>query len=377
MWAAIRARLRGKAATEEPTPPAPPKAEPTPPRERGSATPPPRPASGPAAKGPASAAPQPARTAGSPAPSKPRPAEPSTPGGAERHFTDGFLGTRIQDAALDDVLDDLEIVLLQSDVALPVVEKIRRDVRRRLEGRKLKWGSDVETAVKDSLEESVRSILQRPRFDLLKTAAGHVPKPYIILFVGVNGTGKTTTVAKMAGWMRDHGLKVVIAAGDTFRAGAIEQLLVHGERLGIKVVRQQEGSDPAAVAFDAVQHAKARGLDVVLVDTAGRQHTNENLISEAKKIRRVVEPSLTLFVGDALSGNDVVEQAKMFQEALGVDGLVLTKLDADAKGGAALSATYVTKRPILFVGVGQGYADFRGFDPEWMVQRLFAESAAA
>jgi fused signal recognition particle receptor len=141
------------------------------------------------------------------------------------------------------------------------------------------------------------------------------------------------------------------------------------------VVRQQEGSDPAAVAFDAVEHARARGVEVVLVDTAGRQHTNENLIEEAKKIRRVVHPQLTLFVGDALSGNDVLEQAKLFQRALEIDGLVLTKLDADAKGGAALSAAFVTQRPILFVGTGQGYEDLAAFDPDWMVRRLFAEGS--
>jgi fused signal recognition particle receptor len=205
----------------------------------------------------------------------------------------------------------------------------------------------------------------------------HATKPYVILFVGVNGTGKTTTVAKLAGVLRDRGLGVAIAAGDTFRAGAIEQLLVHGERLGIKVVRQQEGSDPAAVAYDAVQHARARHLDVVLVDTAGRQHTNENLVEEAKKIRRVVAPQLTLFVGDALSGNDVVEQATKFQASLGVDGLVLTKMDADVKGGAALSTIFVTKKPMLYMGVGQGYADLRPFDPEWMVRRLFAEGEAS
>jgi fused signal recognition particle receptor len=293
------------------------------------------------------------------------------------YFSDGLLGSRIKDAALEDVLDDLEIALLESDVALPVVEKVRRDLRKQLADRKLKWGVEVEDAVKGSLRESVRTILNQPPIDLIATIRRQAPKPFVILFVGVNGTGKTTTVAKLAGLLRDKGLGVAIAAGDTFRAGAIEQLLVHGEKLGIRVIRQQEGSDPAAVAFDAVEHARARGLDVVLVDTAGRQHTNENLVEEAKKIRRVVSPQMTLFVGDALSGNDVVEQAKAFQSALGVDGLVLTKLDADAKGGAALSATFVTKKPILFVGVGQGYGDLRRFDPEWMVRRLFAEGEAA
>jgi fused signal recognition particle receptor len=292
-------------------------------------------------------------------------------------FAEGFLTRGIDEAKLDDVLDELEIVLLQSDVALPVVEKIRRDLRKSLEGRRLRWGADVAAAVRTSLEASIRSLLSKPRLDIVEAARAAPTKPYIVLFVGVNGTGKTTTVAKLALRVREAGLGVVIAAGDTFRAGAIEQLLVHGERLGIRVVRQQEGSDPAAVAFDAVEHAKARKLDVVLIDTAGRQHTNENLIAEAQKIRRVAHPSLTVFVGDALSGNDVVEQAKLFQKSLGVDGLILTKLDADAKGGAALSATFVTGRPILYVGVGQGYKDLAPFDPDWMVQRLFAEAGAS
>jgi fused signal recognition particle receptor len=274
------------------------------------------------------------------------------------------------------VLDDLEIVLLQSDVAVPVIERLRRDLRRELAGKKLRFGVDAEEAIRTSLEHSVRSILARPPVDLAAAVRAQGAKPYVILFVGVNGTGKTTTVAKFAGWLSSKGLTSVIAAGDTFRAGAIEQLLVHGERLGVRVVRQQEGSDPAAVAFDAVQHAKAKQLDVVLIDTAGRQHTNENLIEEARKIRRVVAPSLTLFVGDALSGNDVIEQARMFDKAVGIDGLILTKLDADAKGGAALSATFVTKKPVLFVGVGQGYSDLVPFDPDWMVRRLFEEGSA-
>jgi fused signal recognition particle receptor len=313
------------------------------------------------------------------APSTPAPAPSASASTSSKEgpFTEGFLGSRLKEETLDDTLDQVEIALLQSDVALPVVERIRRDLRRQLEGKKLRWGADAEAAIKESCEQSVRAILTRPRFDLVGTIQKHTPGPYVILFVGVNGSGKTTTIAKLAHWLRGQGLGVVIAAGDTFRAGAIEQLLVHGERLGIKVVRQQEGSDPAAVAFDAVQHARAKGIPVVLVDTAGRQHTNENLLEEAKKIRRVVPPQLTLFVGDALSGNDLVEQAKLFTQELGVDGLVLTKLDADAKGGGALSSTFVTDRPILFVGVGQAYGDLEPFDPEWMVRRLFAEGAAS
>ncbi len=292
-------------------------------------------------------------------------------------FTDGILGRRIREATLTEVLDGLEVGLLQSDVALPVVERIRADVAAELGTRRLRWGADAEGAIRGAFEQSVRGLLRRPPFDLVARIRAHHPRPFVILFVGVNGTGKTTTVAKLAHRLSQESLGVVIAAGDTFRAGAIEQLLVHGERLGIKVVRQAEGSDPAAVAFDSIAHARARGQDVVLIDTAGRQHTNQNLIEEAKKIRRVAKPDLTLFVGDALSGNDVVEQARFFQEALGVDGLILTKLDADAKGGAALSATFVTGRPILFVGVGQGYDDLRPFDPEWMVERLVADGRPA
>jgi len=351
MWAAIKARLRRR---EE----APPIAEST--AETAAS------ASAPFAR----TAPPPV-SGGGPAPSS---AAPDL--GDQSVFTEGFLGHRLKEGTIDDVLDDLEIVLLQSDVARPVIERLRKDLHRELAGRKLRFGVDAEEAIRLCLERSCRAILARPPVDLAKAVRAHTPKPYVILFVGVNGTGKTTTVAKLAGWLRGQGLSSVIAASDTFRAGAIEQLLVHGERIGVRVVRQQEGSDPAAVAYDAVEHARAKKVDVVLVDTAGRQHTNENLIEEAKKIRRVVSPSLTLFVGDALSGNDVLEQAKLFDAAVRIDGLILTKLDADAKGGAALSATYITKKPILFVGTGQGYSDLMPFDPDWMVHRLFSEGTA-
>ncbi len=350
MWAAIKARLRRRSETDEEPPPA---------------------SSPPAPARPSAAPPSPKSPRSGPAPTPSSP-----PASDEELFGSGVFARRLKDETIDDVLDDLEIVLLESDVALPVVERLRRDLSKELAGRKLRSGVEAESAIHAVLERSVRSILAQRPVDLPAAIRSAATKPYVILFVGVNGTGKTTTVAKFAGWLRAQGLSSAIAAGDTFRAGAIDQLLVHGERLGVRVVRQPEGADPAAVAFDAIAHARAKAVDVVLIDTAGRQHTNENLIEEAKKIRRVAAPALTLFVGDALTGNDVVEQAKLFDQALGIDGLVLTKLDADTKGGAALSATYVTKKPILFVGVGQGYGDLVPFDPDWMVRRLFAEGAA-
>ena len=300
---------------------------------------------------------------------------PPSPEDTEDYFTDGF-GFRIKEKNIDKILEQLEIVLLESDVALEVVERVRRSVRKYLSEQKLRLGQDPAEAVEAALRSSVRALLSQPPIDL-EARIRSSPKPFVILFIGVNGSGKTTSIAKLASRLRRNGFGVVLAAGDTFRAGAIEQITVHAERLGVKVVRQSEGSDPAAVAYDAVQHAKSRGLDVVLVDTAGRQHTNTNLIEEAKKIRRVVNPSLTLFVGDALNGNDMVEQARMFHQELGFDGTILTKLDTDTKGGSALSVTYIVHKPILFVGVGQGYEDLRPFDVDWMLERLFSSPEGA
>jgi fused signal recognition particle receptor len=193
------------------------------------------------------------------------------------------------------------------------------------------------------------------------------------MFVGINGTGKTTVIAKLAYRLQKHGYSCVLAASDTFRAGAIEQLTLHSEKLGTKIIKHQAGGDPAAVAYDAVEHAKARKKDVVLIDTAGRMQTNANLMDEMKKIKRVSKPDIVIFVGDALSGSDAVEQAKRFDEAVGIDGVVLTKIDADAKGGAALSIAQTTGKPIAYVSFGQEYEEFRRFDADWMVARIFED----
>jgi fused signal recognition particle receptor len=191
------------------------------------------------------------------------------------------------------------------------------------------------------------------------------------MLVGVNGTGKTTTAAKIAQRLLNNGLSVIAAAGDTFRAGAIQQLESHCERLGIRCVSSQRGGDSAAIARDAIDSAKAKGIDVVLVDTAGRMQNKTNLMNELNKVRQVTNPHLTLFVGDSLAGNDAVEQAKMFQEIMRFDGAVLTKMDTDAKGGAGLSIAFATGRPIVFAGVGQNYEDLLQFEPQWLLDQLF------
>ena len=193
------------------------------------------------------------------------------------------------------------------------------------------------------------------------------------MFIGVNGSGKTLAIGKIAAMLKKQGCSSVMAAGDTFRAGAIEQLSIHADNVGVKIVKHGPGADPAAVAFDAIEHAKAKHKDVVLLDTAGRMQTNVNLMDEMTKIKRVAKPDLIIFVGDALSGNDAVEQAKRFNEAVGIDGVILTKVDTDAKGGSALSVAYTIGKPLLFIGVGQGYEDQIPFEPEWMIENIFSK----
>jgi fused signal recognition particle receptor len=284
----------------------------------------------------------------------------------------GEKGRKIDPKKLDEVLYDLEIALLESDVAFAVTKEIVDHLAEDLEGRRLSKDVSFEKGVELALRTAITKALTVPPLDLFRFIEGR-PKPVVILFVGVNGTGKTTTIAKLAHQFQTRGHTCVVAAADTFRAGAIEQLERHAERVGFKLIRHQAGADPAAVAFDAVEHARARGRDVVLIDTAGRMQTNQNLMDQMRKIKRVTEPHLVVYVGDALAGNDAVEQAKQFHEAVGLDGVILTKIDADAKGGAALSMAHTIGKPVVFVSVGQGYEDLRPFDVPWMVDRLFGE----
>ena len=273
---------------------------------------------------------------------------------------------------LDQILWDLQLQLVSNDVALKVAEHIGSELRRRLQGLEAPRFGDRSQIVRDALREAIKGILKTPSKDLLKLAEEkhRSHEPLILLFIGVNGTGKTTTIAKVARLLMRHGYRVVLASGDTYRAGAIEQLEEHAKRLGLRVIRHRYGADPAAVSYDAVEHARARGYDAVLIDTAGRMQTNRNLMEELRKIKRVIQPDMTILVVDALTGNDAVEQAETFDREVGFDAAIITKVDADARGGSSLSIAYSTGKPILYLGTGQGYDDLQPFNPEWLLDRL-------
>ena len=284
----------------------------------------------------------------------------------------------IQEKHVDDILFELEMELLQGDVAMEVATEVVDGVKDNLVGKKIKRSSDITELTYNALRDTVAEIIDIPGKSMTemieeKKAQG---EPLVVMFVGINGTGKTTTIGKLANYYLKKGYTPVIAASDTFRAGAIEQVTHHADNVGVKLIKHQKGSDPAAVAFDAVEHARAQGKELVLIDTAGRMQTNTNLMDEMKKIKRVSKPDLVIFVGDALTGNDATEQAKKFNEAIDIDGVILTKADADSKGGASLSIGYVIKKPIMFLGVGQGYDDIMEYDAEWMLNQLFSEDEA-
>ena len=277
----------------------------------------------------------------------------------------------ISDEKLDDLLWDLEIGLLESDVAYSVIESIKKDIKNELKNASIERGK-IGEVVESVLKNAISHVLKSNELDF-KEFIDKNDKPIVIMFIGVNGSGKTLTIAKIATMLKKIGYSSVMAAGDTFRAGAIEQLSIHAERVGVKIIKHGPGADPAAVAYDAIDHAKAKHKDVVLLDTAGRVQTNINLMDEMAKIKRVAKPDLIVFVGDALSGNDAVDQAKRFNEVVGIDGVILTKVDTDAKGGSALSVAYTIGKPLLFVGIGQGYEDQIPFDPEWMIKNIFGK----
>ena len=285
----------------------------------------------------------------------------------------------IKEEDIEEILEELEFSLIEGDVAFDVAERIVEAVKEDLVGRKIKRRGDMELFTTNALKKAITEIIDNGYYDLLGDieASKQKGEPYKIMFVGINGTGKTTTIAKMAKYLEKHGYSSVFGASDTFRAGAIEQLEHHAKNLNLKIIKHERNSDPAAVAYDAVEHAKATGKDVVLIDTSGRMQTNTNLMDEMKKIKRVSKPDIVLYVGDALMGNDATEQATKFNEVINIDGIILTKADADAKGGAAISIGHVINKPILFIGTGQSYDDLMEFKPEWMINQIFAEEAEA
>ena len=288
-------------------------------------------------------------------------------------LVDRISKIELKEEQLDPVLWDFKLTLLENDVGLDVADKICEDVKKRLSGIHVGRLEDRKKIVEDALRQTLYEVLKPEKgvglLDLAEKKRA-MKEPLVVVFVGVNGTGKTTTIAKIAHLLVGKSYSVVLAGSDTYRAGSIEQLEGHAKRLGIRLIRHEYGADAAAVAFDAITHARTHGLNAVLIDTAGRMQTNRNLMDEIQKIVRVTKPDLVIFVGDALTGNDAVAQAEQFGKFIPIDASILTKVDADAKGGSAISVSYVTKRPTIYIGVGQTYDDLVPFEPEFLVKRI-------
>jgi len=275
---------------------------------------------------------------------------------------------RIGAEEFDNIFDDLEMLLLENNVALEVVEDLRKKLSVKLIGKEV--GADgLENEIKTELRNSLNEVLIEPDnpLDIIKQKD---EKPFVILFFGVNGTGKTTSIAKITHFLKKAGLSVVLAAGDTFRAASIEQISEHAEKLGVPLIKHGYESDPAAVGFDAIKYAKNQGIDVVLIDTAGRMHTKANLMSEMEKIVRVTNPDLKIFVAESIAGNDAVEQARTFHESIGIDGSILSKVDVDEKGGTVISVSHATGKPIFYLGIGQEYDDLMLFNKQKFIEDL-------
>jgi fused signal recognition particle receptor len=286
-----------------------------------------------------------------------------------------IVKVKLSEKNMDTILYDLKLTLLKSDVALVAAEEICNKTREELLGEKV-GAFSKKNILSEIVQNAIHDILNvEHQFNLVEAIKNRENKshPYVIMVLGVNGTGKTTTIAKIVKLLKGHEISVVVAASDTFRAGAIEQLSQHMKNLNTKLIKQDYKADPASVAYDAIDHAIAKNINCVIIDTSGRQVTNKNLLEELKKIKRVNNPDLTLFVGDSLAGNDVLFQAEKFNETVSIDASIITKLDADSKGGAALSIAYITQQPIIYIGIGQGYDDLIPFDPDWLVQKLFGK----
>ena len=283
----------------------------------------------------------------------------------------------ITEKKLEKPLYDLQLALIANNVAVPIAEKIAKDVEQELATIKINRLTSIKKITYDALRKSIINILEATevKIDLIKIIEENKKngETTILAIFGPNGSGKTTSIAKLTQFLIDNNYSVVIGAGDTFRAGAIDQISKHCEKLGVKIIKQDYGSDPAAVIYDTIQHARAKKIDVVIADTAGRLQTNKNLMRELQKIVRVAEPDVNIFVADALTGNDAALQAEEYDRMVGIDASILTKVDADPKGGAALSVVYATKAPIIYIGVGQKYSDFKPFDAQWFADSIIPD----
>jgi len=297
---------------------------------------------------------------------------PEKEAGFFKKISDKIERIKISEKEFEIYNEELRMLLLENNVAFEVADKVIEKLREEIIGKKL-LRKEIESEIKDALKKIIENILVEP-FDIMEKIkekiADQEKEPYVILFVGINGTGKTTTIAKITDFLKKKEFSCVLAAADTFRAAGIEQLKKHEERIGVKVISQPYGTDPAAVGFDAISYAKKNFINCVLIDTAGRMHTSKNLLKEIEKISRVCKPDLKLFVGESITGNDSIEQAKSFNWAIGIDGIVLTKADVDERGGTALSVGYITKKPILFLGTGQEYSKIEVFNKKKFLKEL-------
>lgn len=302
---------------------------------------------------------------------KPVVEEPEEKKGFFSKIGDTFSKKTLSAEKFEELFWEIEVALLESNVAVSVIEKIKQDLKDEMVDKKV-GRFEIAEIVQKGLSKSVREILTSYPVDILERieAKRKEKEPFVMCFVGVNGAGKTTTIAKFANFLKKNNYTCVVAAADTFRAAALEQLQTHTDNLGLKLIKHDYGSDAAAVAFDALAYAKQKNFDVVLIDTAGRLHSNVNLMGELEKVIRVSKADFVMFVGDALTGNDAVEQAEKYNSLVGVDGIILAKADVDEKGGATISTSYVIQKPVMFLGVGQGYDDFEQFDAEKILVKL-------
>lgn len=289
--------------------------------------------------------------------------------GLKERLVKRFTEKTLSEEEFGEIFNELEMDLLASNVAVEVIEALKVKLKEGLIGESFKR-KGIDDAVSDALRNAINDVLIEGDVNDVLKKIRESESPVSFMFVGTNGSGKTTTIAKFANFLKGKGFSVVLAACDTFRAAAVEQLEVHGSRLGLKVIKHDYGSDSAAVAFDALKHAEAKGINAVLIDTAGRSHSNVNLMRELEKVKRVVNPDYTIFVGDALTGNEVVLQCRDFGAAAKFDYAILTKTDVDENGGAILSVSYATGVPILFLGTGQEYTDFKPFKKKEIIEQL-------